>query len=292
MPRPVLSVIGGLSIDNIQLINELPEAGQMVSAEEFVEIGGRAANIAIAATRSCHPKPTTDDGLLPDTPHEFNSSSYFASYSGDDSSTPEVRVIAAVDPSLHDDFTSLFRRNGVNTSGLTAFDGPQSKVFSWVQRDSHRARQTIVGGVEKLWTPENFDTPEKLGNGVKPDLVVVTMELKNQVVEEIVRTAHTAGIEVIVYGSPAASLLSELYPMITHIILNEGDAGVIMGYPRGYVTIDNWHEICEDFHGAMSVPNVVLKLGPYGAYYKNEMEEGYAGGFTRLPEIADTTGST
>lgn len=312
MPRPILSVIGGLSIETIHLLHELPEAGQMVRADEFTETGGRAANIAIAASRSTRPKPPTDDGLLPITPHEYggggggsSSSGYHPSGSADDrynsntynsseqDSIPEVRVIAAVTPSLQPEFTSLFRRNGVETSGLTPFSpGQQSKIFSIVQRDTRRARSTFISGVEQLWKPSDFSTPEKLGNGVRPDLVVVTMELKKEVVEEIIRTAYHADIEVIVYGSPAASLLNECYPMISHIILNEGDACVFMGEGRGHVNIDNWSQICEYFHGDLQVANVVLKLGFYGAYYKNEHDEGFASGYTKMLDVEDATGST
>lgn len=291
MPRPILSVIGGLSIDTIHLVGELPEQGQMVNAEEFIEIGGRAANIAIAATRSCHPRPSTDDGLLPDTFPPGSYGGYYDDYSTD-STTPEVRIVAAVTPELHGQFASLMRRNGVSTDGLTEFRGNQSRVTSIVQKDSKRARQTVIGGVERYWTPEQFDTPEKLGAGKIPDLVVVTMELRREVVEQIILTAHTYRIDVVVYGSPAASLLTSLYPMVKHVILDEGDAGVILGYERGYVTIDRWNKICEDFCDEMGVPNVVLKLGPYGAYFKNEHEEGYASGYNKLEEVTDTTGST
>lgn len=294
--RAVISVIGGLSIDTIHLVDELPEVGQMVNAEEFVEIGGRAANIAIAATRSCHRKPATDDGLLPDMPHESGSLAYFSDnddLSPDGPFVPEVRVIAAVTPENRAAFTSLMRRNGVNTDGLTEFtNGQQSRVMSLVQKDSKRARQTIIGGVEQRWTPVSFDTPEKLGAGKVPDLVVVTMELNTKVVEQIIDTANRHRIDVIVYGSPAKCLLQSLYPKVKHIILDEGDAGIMLGHDRGYVTIDNWPYICEEFIKELGVQNVVLKLGPYGAYFKNATEEGYASGYTSMHEVTDTTGST
>lgn len=291
--RPLLSVIGGLSIDTIHLVGELPEPGQMVKAEEFVETGGRAANIAIAANRFCHPKPRTDDGLLPDTPHESGISSYFRSQDGyDETSTPEVRVIAAVAPDMRQKFYTVFRRNGVNIDGLAEFNSSQSRFMSIFQKDTKRARQTIVPGVERYWTPGSFDTPEKLGAGRIPNLVVVTMELNMRVVEQIINTAHSASIDVIIYGSPGDSLLSHYYPMVKHIIVDEGDAGIMLGHKRGYVNIDRWQEICEEFVDDKLVPNIVLKVGPHGAYYKNATEEGYASGYTPKNGVTDTTGST
>lgn len=291
MPRRVLSVIGGLGLDTIHMMAEFPEAGQGIYAEEFQELGGRAANIAIAAVRSCNPKPNTEDGYLPDTPlNDLTLQDYFDA-PHEIATTPEVRIIAAVPPEYEAQFTTLLQRNGVNTQGLRVVEGKINKTFSWFQKDTKRARQVMTAGVERSWIPEYFDAPEKLGAGKIPDLVVVTMALPREVIEQIIATAHSARIDVIVYGSPAAGLLKASWPRVTHVILNEGDAGVIMGYDRGYVTIDKWEEVCKDFCEKMYVRNVVLKVGPHGAYYRNEDGGGYRSGYTKLDDVEDTTGS-
>lgn len=322
MPRPVIAVIGGLSVDKIHLVSELPERGQLVNAEKFDEIGGRVANIAIAAQRASRYRPPNPDGSSPYSDdytdhyqqHQQRQSHRFYSDEHDENSDyedpeltvrrrplddnasssfiPEIRVIAAVARKHQEAFTEMLAQNGLATDGLRVFDGEQAEVYSLVERDQGRARQTMSAGVEQLWTPYDFDTPEKLGGGVRPDLVVVTMDLKREVVESIIRTAGEASIEVIVYASPAMHLLAELYPYVTHMILDEGGAGVILGYSRGFVTVNNWANICEQFIEENGVKNVVLKLGPYGAYFKNADTEGYASGYTKIREIADATGST
>jgi len=298
--KKVLSVIGGLSIDSIFNISQLPERGACVRSRKHKELGGRGTNIAIAAYRSLHNRPRTADGLLP-----IDDDDNIEDETTDDEDEIEVRIVGAID---NDDerkqqFTRLFRQNGVKTRGIQVFndDVEKSAHTALSQRaysedlsiidGTGRARQLFTPGVADKWEPEHFDRIEKLGGGVRPDLVVTTMELKREVVEKIIDTAHAAGVEIIVYGSPATQIVRGCFEKITHYICNEGDAAILLGYDKGDVYWDKWGQVTEDLM-RMGVKNVVLTLGPAGVYYRNEQEHGYISGYRRLKQIEDSSGLT
>lgn len=57
--RPIISVIGGLDVDLVMIANRIPDRGESVLANEYLEVlGGKGANSAIATYRTCHKKPT------------------------------------------------------------------------------------------------------------------------------------------------------------------------------------------------------------------------------------------
>lgn len=292
--KKIISVIGGLSIDSIYNISQLPERGACVRSKKYKELGGRGTNIAIAAYRSFHETPDTPDGQLPEDIQDET----------DDEDDIEVRIVGAVDSDdRNEQFTTLFHQNGVRANGIRVFkDRDDSMPAVWGQREyseevsivdgeTGRARQLFTPGVADMWEPEHFETIESLGAGVRPDLVVTTMELRREVVEKIIHTAYNAGVEVIVYGSPATQIVSDCFEKITHYICNEGDAAILLGYDKGDVYWDTWAEVTETL-ARKGVKNIVLTLGPAGVYYRNGQEHGYVSGFRKLGEIKDSSGLT
>ena len=60
VPRTI-SIIGGLDYDLIMIANRMPEGGESLLANEYLEaLGGKGANSAIATYRTCHKKPRED----------------------------------------------------------------------------------------------------------------------------------------------------------------------------------------------------------------------------------------
>lgn len=297
--KKVLAVIGALSIDSIFSIGQMPERGACVRSKKHKELGGRGTNIAIAAYRSFHRKPTTPDGVL--NLSNRNRDSELDSINRNDEL--EIRLIGAVDnEERRQAFATLLRQNGVKADGVRVFEDlprpspevlaqrPYSEEVSIVDGETGRARQMFTPGVADKWEPADFDEVEKLGGGVKPDLVVLTMELKREVVEMIINTAWENGVEVMVYGSPAAQVIG-VFPKITHYICNEGDAAILLGYDKGDVYWNTWKEVTETLR-RKGVKNVVLTLGPAGVYFNNEHDEGYVSGYRKLRDIEDSSGLT
>lgn len=284
MPRQVIGVIGALSDDTIFLTRRSLHHGSTVSATQTTELGGRAVNIAIAISRSCRNKPETDDGLLPKDHVE------------DDDEVPEVRMVGAVvDDQRKEEFTDWLRQNGVDATGVVVVEGEQTeqdKLTSIFDARIGRTQQLNSAGVSQNLTVEHFDTIETLGGGIRPDLIVVTMELHRDVVEHIINLAFEEGVHVIVYASPGAVLLADHYRKIEHLVSGEGDAAVILGYDTEELTIEVWPKMCEELYSHKGIKNAVMKTGHFGAFFKNEEGEGFASGYQHKTDVMDSSGST
>jgi len=271
-----LAVIGGLSKDSIASLGQVPGHGGMSRAQKHRELGGRGLNVAIAAYRCCHPRPAS--GVVQQ----------------DDKDDLEVRMIGAVaSEELKKEFSTWMQANGVIADGVQVLEGEQDEMDSWMDGENGRTKQIFVPGVAEQWTTDHFDTIEKVGGGVKPDLVVVTMEIPRLVVQQIIETAYAVNVEVIVYASPGIRLVSEHYQKMTHLICNDADAAKILAYTPEEVQVDTYPKMCEQFvnDGDLGVPNVVIRMGHQGACFKNAHAEGFVSGFMQNSEIVDGTGT-
>jgi sugar/nucleoside kinase (ribokinase family) len=114
------------------------------------------------------------------------------------------------------------------------------------------------------------------------------------IVEHIINIVSNAGIEIVLYASPGEPLLTASYPKVSHLICNRFDAQRMLGYVNleDLDDPDTWPEVVNNFYSAKGVHNVVLKVGPLGAYFKNHEEEGYASGYSRPSEVVDASGAT
>lgn len=286
MSRKVISVIGSLSNDAIHKMNQVPERGAAAKSEKHMELGGYGANIAIAAWRSSHRRPDTEDGLLPPEPRPW---------SGNEDDI-EVRMIGAVcDEDWMERFRTRMLQNGVEAEGIQIKEDATEQDYctTFMDRKTGSITQAYNFETSNQWTEEDFDTIEKIGGGVVPDLVVVTMELRTKVVEHIISKASDAGVEIVLYASPGEALLADHYHKVTHLICDENDAAKMLGYRKlEDVNMDNWDEIVDNFYESKGVKHVVLKVGHLGAFFKNDEGDHYSAGYKRVNEIVDETGAT
>lgn len=58
MAPKTIAIIGGLNYDLVMIANRIPDGGQSLQANEYLEaLGGKGANSAITTYRTCHKKP-------------------------------------------------------------------------------------------------------------------------------------------------------------------------------------------------------------------------------------------
>lgn len=76
-----------------------------------------------------------------------------------------------------------------------------------VQKD----RCLFTLGATAIWKKEDFINAEQLGGGIRPDLAVAQMEIDKEVVETIIETAGTAGIEFCLNAAPTTPINKRLY---------------------------------------------------------------------------------
>jgi len=286
MPRPVIGVIGALSDDTILIARRTLHPGATVHATQSTELGGRAANIAIAISRYSRQKPDTDDGLLPEDHVDDESNNEI----------PDVRMVGAVvDEERQEEFASWLARNGVNPTGVEVVEGEytdQDRLTSIFDGRLGRSQQLNSTGVSQNWTKESFNTIERLAGGKRPDLIVVTMELHRDILGHILMLAAKEAIDVVVYASPGAVLLEDHYRKIGHLVGSEGDAAVILGRGHDEIAVDHWPVMCEELYAYKDIRDVVLKTGHFGAFFKNDEEEGFISGYQRKSDVVDSSGST
>ena len=145
------------------------------------------------------------------------------------------------------------------------------------------------GAAYKL-EPTEFMTLESLGGGVAPDLVIAQLEMRRDIIEQAIETVFVNRIEVLLSPSPAFYLMPEIYPMITHLVINETEAVLLSSIkPDDIVDQTGWTSVTEYFQ-KLGVKNIVVTLGEKGAYYLNEWEAEYIEAEKNV-RIVDTAGA-
>ena len=89
-----------------------------------------------------------------------------------------------------------------------------------------------------------------------------------------------------------SKLLADRYRKIEHLIGGDGDVAIILGYGTDELKIDVWPEMCEQLYSHKGIKNVVLKTGHFGAFIKNEEDEGFTSGYQTKGDVVDSSGST
>ncbi|KAL8827855.1 MAG: hypothetical protein Q9191_002936 [Dirinaria sp. TL-2023a] len=246
--------MGGITRDLATITDRLPDDGETVVASGFTEQpGGKGASAAVACYRLTRPNPKG----LPQA---------------DDENGVRVRIVGAVGA---DEFGGPMKDNllscGVNVDGVRVIEGQATAVNNIIlEKDSGANRIMQYPGAAYALESTEFVTPESLGGGVAPDLLISQLEIRRDTVEQALRTANRAEIEVMMKPSPAFFLLTPLYRMISHLIMNESEASLLSDCsPVDSENENGWSQIAEYFHN-LGVNNVVITLGEKGAYYSNE----------------------
>lgn len=262
--------------DLTTVTDRLPDDGETVIATSFtMQAGGKGSNSAVAIYRLTRPNPKNS----PIAPQE-----------GVDDL--RVRMVGAVGA---DEFGPLLRQNltkcGVNVDGVRVLEGQSTAVANiLVEAASGANRIMQYPGAGHALEPTEFMTLESLGGGVAPDLVIMQLEIHRDTIEQAIETAHREGVEVLLNPSPARYLMPEIYPMITHLVMNETEAVMLSECkPDDIANQTGWTSVAEYFL-KLGVKNVVVTLGEKGAYYENESGSGHVEAEENCA-ILDTSGA-
>lgn len=256
MAPKIISVIGGLDYDLIMLADRIPNPGESLLANDYMEaLGGKGANSAIASYRTCHKTPTErqkSDTESPDRPEkhkEFLSSSDLLVNGPDYGEDIYVRMIGAVgDDQYGERFHTELNKNGIDTSGIITVPNTRSSIcFVMIDTQTRENRCLFTLGATVFWKKEHFLTVESLANGIRPDLVVAQMEIAKDVVEQMIETAGKAGIDFCLNAAPATPISKGLYRYVTHLLVNESEAAIMSGREVDEVDTDAWPIIAKEF---------------------------------------------
>ena len=88
---------------------------------------------------------------------------------------------------------------------------------------------------------------EDLAHGPRPDLVVAQMEIRKEVVQQMIETAGKAGIDFLLNAAPADPITKRTYRYIMHLLVNESEAAIMSGRDLKEVNQDTWPKIAQEF---------------------------------------------
>jgi ribokinase len=307
MPPKTIAIIGGLDYHLIMIANRIPDQGESLLANEYLEaLGGKGANSAIATYRTCHRKPIESqepEGEISDEIKEPTDDVAILTGTDEPLSAPEelinnsdykddiqVRMVGEIgDDQYGERFHAELNKNGIDSSGLITVPNTRSSIcFVMVENYTRENRCLFTLGATATWRKEHFLKVENLANGMRPDLVVAQMEIDKEVVEQMIETAGNAGIDFCLNAAPANPVTKRTYRYITHLLVNESEAAIMSGRDLNEINKDTWSIIAQEFLN-WGVKNVVITLGAKGAYYAN------ATGHDHCPaykvKVVDTTGA-
>lgn len=111
--------------------------------------------------------------------------------------------------------------------------------------------------------------------------------LQAEIPLETVRAAAEASQGIVVFNpAPSISVPASIYPLVDYLTPNEHEAAHLVDHPVN--TIDDARRAAEELL-ARGCRNVVITVGPQGAYYMNENEAGHV----KAPKVnvVDTVGA-
>lgn len=185
----------------------------------------------------------------------------------------QVRMVGAIGT---DEFGPALKQNlvscGVNTDEVRVMEGKLTGVANiLVEAGSGADRIMQYPGAAYALEPADFIS---LGGGVAPDFLISQLEMRRDIIEQAIETAHWQGIEVLLNPSPARYLMPDIYPKISHLVMNGTEAVLLSQLtPVDFGDHTRWTSIAECFL-YLGVKNVEINLGEKGVYYSNEVVSG------------------
>ena len=263
--------------DLTTVIDRQPDDGETIIASKFtMQAGGKGSNSAVATHRLTRPNPKKN----PDAHRE------------DVDDDIKVRMVGAVGA---DEFGSPLIQNlrncGVNADGVRVMEGQLTAVARiLVEATSGANRIMQYPGAAYALEPTDFMTLESLGGGVVPDLVIAQLEIRRDTIEQAIETAHREGVEVLLNPSPARYLMPDIYPMISHLVMNETEAVLLSEIEMNDIEDKTGWKSVADYFLTLGVRNIVVTLGEKGAYFSNESGDGYVDAEKNCT-VVDTSGA-
>jgi ribokinase len=250
----VVVVVGSINEDIELLVARAPRPGETLTARRTARrAGGKGANQAVAAARA----------------------------------GARVRMIGRIgaDPAGARMLEAL-RNEGVNTDAVAALPGvPTGTAYITVTADGENTIVLERGANGRLSPADVAADRDALAGAA---VMLAQLEVPVDTVAAAVRAARDAGVRPVVTLAPAQEVPEELLAGLDPLLVNEHEAGFLLG-ARGGDVADDANESARRLL-ALGPRSVVITLGGAGAVL------GDASGTTRVPartvaEVVDTTGA-
>ncbi|KUJ20804.1 ribokinase [Mollisia scopiformis] len=263
LPLPVIAVIGSLNADLTTYTSRIPSGGETLHANSFkVGSGGKGGNQTCACAKLSRTSKDIQNG------------------------SAIIKIFGAVGNDAHGSMILHdLQASGVDTSGVSMKDGVETGVaVILVEEESGENRILLSAGANYSLQPSQFSLlPLPL-----PSLIILQLEIPVPTTLEILRTARTQNMEVLLNPAPAIPLPEEAYVGLAHLVVNETEAVILSGCSPGDIEDEKkLPDVARIFHGR-GVKNVIITLGGRGVFFSSG--EGNNGLLkARKVEVVDTT---
>jgi ribokinase len=208
----------------------------------------------------------------------------------------DVSMIGAVGKdAIGSDMKDALEDDGVDVSRVHINeDYMTGQADIMVEIQTGESRVCLTTGANHSLRAHDFHSLESISGreGVKPDLLILQLEIHRDVVEQILDTARREGVPVLLNPAPAINLLSPSWNSVTHLIANESEAAALSGrkletiQAQGYTS--GWKAVADEFLG-YGVKYVVITLGANGAIYADRIGEGVHLEAEKVQKVVDAT---
>ena len=248
--------MGSINEDVELLVSRAPRPGETLTAERTARRpGGKGANQAVAAARA----------------------------------GAHVRMIGRVGADRAGArMLEALREEHVDTHAVVALpDVPTGTAYITVTADGEN---TIVleRGANARLSPDDVAAERAALDGAA--VMLAQLEVPVETVTAAVRAAHDAGVRAVVTLAPAQAVPEELLAGLDPLLVNEHEAGFLLGGDDGVADVAEDAEECARRLLGLGPRSVVITLGADGAVVAD------AGDVWRMPagtvdEVVDTTGA-
>lgn len=242
----MITVVGSLNLDYVTRVERHPKVGETVLGSDLeLHPGGKGANQAVAAARA----------------------------------GAKVRMIGCIGQDMAGNLLyGNLEREGVDTSYLQRQNTASGSAFITVNTQGQNSIVVSPGANGKL-----RPTDLRVSSFENAKLVLLQLEIPVETTLMAARLGRTAGARVVLNLAPAQALRAEQLRDITTLVVNESEAGVLLGRAP-----QNIKEALLEVQALRElVPEAIITLGAQGAVYANSAGSGHVPSF--VVKVVDST---
>lgn len=191
-----ITVIGSLVMDMVATMPEFPEAGETVLGTDIgFYPGGKGANQCVAIAR----------------------------LGGD------VEMVGMLgNDSNGDVFRKIMKDEGIKCDNLLSCDSATAVAQIQINKSGQNRICVIPSANHKF----DFSHLDGVDSVIKnTELIVLQLEMRIDVTEEIIKRASAYGVKVLLNPAPATSLSPDIFPLVDYITPNETELSILTGLP-------------------------------------------------------------
>lgn len=247
-----ITVLGSLNVDTILKINEFAKPGETIHVnEKSSAAGGKGANQAVAAARA--EAKTTFIGKI-----------------GNDSAGTFM-LNSLKNDGINCSYVNTTEQVGTGTANIMIDENGQNCIL-------------VYGGANQALTPEDINNAKSAIED--SDFIIAQFETPQDTALEAFKIAKNAGVVTVLNPAPAPNeAINKNLLNITDIIIpNELESASITG-----IKIDDENSMINSAQKfkSMGVNNLIITVGPKGAFYYTKNGYGMVPAFDA--EVVDTT---